>query len=650
MSLFLLYSLFSVIHPEPPFKLCDSPKFPDNSPYEASLDNLLSSMRSTPAPVPKFNKTSIGTQTNRIYGLFLCYSYSPQDECQTCIRESLPQNIRRLCDHKYEAVVWDEYCLFHYSTQNIFGQLNVTVNIPLYNKKNISDPETFRSVVNKTLHDLTKLAAFNSSYEMHSSGSTSFTGNTTLYAFVQCSQDLSPSNCSTCLESAIENILPYYFSRGGRLLSSSCFLRYELYAFYDGQTESDSQTNQTSEPKAGKRIENWKIAVVALGSGIIALLALGCCLFYTGPQIQTKRHQDVEIHGRDDLHFADNGFGKQHNLDPMEYPFIEMKTIAEATDNFSDYNKLGEGGFGPVFKGILPDGQEIAVKRMSINSEQGSDEFVNEVLLIHKLQHVNLVKLLGFSGQDEEKLLIYEYMPNSSLDGYLWDSRKRTQLNWSKRINIIKGVSRGMLYLHQDSRLKIIHRDLKPSNVLLDALMNPKISDFGMARIFGGNDGEANTAKIVGTYGYMAPEFAMEGVYSIKSDVYSFGVLLLEIITARRNAGFHVTGLGPSLLAYAWKLWNEGRGLELMDPLLADSCPSKEEFTRCLHIGLLCVQEDASDRPSMSSIVLMLNRDTVSLSQPERPAFTDRKFIDHYQTCFNRLSINDLTMSDLLPR
>lgn len=240
MSLLLLYSLFSVIsHPEPPFKLCDSPEFPDNSPYEASLDNLLSSTSSTPTPVPKFNTTTIGTQTHKIYGLFLCYSYSPNDECQTCIRESLPQNIRKLCDHKYEAVVWDEYCLFRYSTNSFFGQLNVTGNIPLYNKKNISDPETFRSAVNETLHVLTEQAAFDPSYNMHSSGSTPYTDNTTLYAFVQCSQDLSPSNCSTCLENAIDDILSgYYFLRGGRLLSRSCFLRYELYAFYDGQTES----------------------------------------------------------------------------------------------------------------------------------------------------------------------------------------------------------------------------------------------------------------------------------------------------------------------------------------------------------------------------------------------------------------------------
>ncbi|TQE04128.1 hypothetical protein C1H46_010240 [Malus baccata] len=159
--------------------------------------------------------------------------------------------------------------------------------------------------------------------------------------------------------------------------------------------------------------------------------------------------------------------------------------------------------------------------------------------------------------------------------------------------------------------------------------MNPKISDFGMARIFAGSEGQANTTTIVGTYGYMAPEYAMEGVYSVKSDVYSFGVLLLEIITGRRNASFHPIKRVPSLVTYAWKLWHDGKGLELLDPLLLDSC-DPDEFLRYLHIGLLCVQEDTYDRPTMSSAVVILKSETVTLSQPEKPAFTTGRFTDHY--------------------
>lgn len=182
-----------------------------------------------------------------------------------------------------------------------------------------------------------------------------------------------------------------------------------------------------------------------------------------------------------------------------EMQYFSFGTIQAATNYFSDANKLGEGGFGPVYKGKLIDGKEIAVKRLSTRSGQGLVEFKNEVQLIVKLQHRNLVRLLGCCIQNEEKLLIYEYMANTSLDCFLFDPEKSKQLDSEKRANIVNGIARGLLYLHEDSRLKIIHRDLKASNVLLDDDMNAKISDFGTARIFGGNEIEASTNRIVGT-------------------------------------------------------------------------------------------------------------------------------------------------------
>ncbi|GLT64148.1 hypothetical protein SLA2020_366580 [Shorea laevis] len=218
----------------------------------------------------------------------------------------------------------------------------------------------------------------------------------------------------------------------------------------------------------------------------------------------------------------------------LEFP-LNYESVSTATNNFSTANKLGEGGFGPVYKGKLLRGQEIAVKMLSKRSGQGIEEFRNETILIAKLQHKNLVRLLGCCIERDEKILIYEYMPNKSLDFYLFDPTKKKMLGWETCAHIIEGIAQGLLYLHQYSRLRIIHRDLKPSNILLDSEMNPKISDFGMARIVGCNETQANTNRIVGTYGYMSPEYAIQGLYSIKSDVFSFGVLLLEIISGKKN-------------------------------------------------------------------------------------------------------------------
>ncbi|KAL0012410.1 hypothetical protein SO802_007518 [Lithocarpus litseifolius] len=184
------------------------------------------------------------------------------------------------------------------------------------------------------------------------------------------------------------------------------------------------------------------------------------------------------------------------NVESSQFHF---STIRAATNNFTDENILGKGGFGIVFKGNLLNGQEIAVKRLSRNSQQGDFEFKNEVLLVAKLQHRNLVRLLGFCLEGNERLLIYEFVPNRSLDYYIFDPMKCAHINWERRYKIIKGIARGLLYLHEDSRLRIIHRDLKASNILLDAEMNSKISDFGMARMFVLDQTEGNTNRIVGT-------------------------------------------------------------------------------------------------------------------------------------------------------
>ncbi|KAL8103961.1 G-type lectin S-receptor-like serine/threonine-protein kinase At1g11410 [Apium graveolens] len=329
------------------------------------------------------------------------------------------------------------------------------------------------------------------------------------------------------------------------------------------------------------------------------------------------------------------------------HPFL-LRTIVAATDNFSLSKKLGEGGFGTVYKGQLQGGQEIAVKKLSITSSQGIEEFKNEIILIAKLQHRNLVQLLGYCIQ--EKMLVYEFLPNGGLDCFIF--AKKSVLNWRTRFEIAMGIARGMIYLHQDSRLRIIHRDLKASNVLLDASMNPKISDFGMARIFSSDQNEDTTRRVVGTYGYMSPEYAMEGLFSIKSDVFSFGVLLLEIISGRRNNSNFDRENTLNLIGHVWDQWLKDTPLEIVDPSLGEPY-AVSEVLRCIHVGLLCVQESAAVRPTMSEVASMLSNERTPPSQPEQPAFINRatRYFGPVRSCsysgLGATALSEMTISTI---
>ncbi|KAL8268440.1 hypothetical protein R6Q59_002238 [Mikania micrantha] len=335
-------------------------------------------------------------------------------------------------------------------------------------------------------------------------------------------------------------------------------------------------------------------------------------------------------------------------IESLQYNFT---TIKAATNDFSEDNRLGQGGFGAVYKGKLIDGHEIAVKRLARNSQQGDMEFKNEILLVSKLQHRNLVRLLGFSIERNERLLIYEFVPNASLDRFIFDPTNNALLDWEMQYNIIKGIAKGLLYLHEDSRLIIIHRDMKASNVLLDEEMNPKIADFGMARLFNPEETQGDTSHVVGTYGYMAPEYVLHGHFSVKSDVFSFGVLVLEMITGQVNKYFMNGENSENLLSYAWKSWHNGTILDIIDPTLKNGSGLSHDITRSIHIALLCVQENAINRPTMDSVVLKLHSFTDVLLVPSEPAFyySSRK-TNGLDKPKMPTSINEVSLSDIYPR
>ncbi|KAH0688686.1 hypothetical protein KY285_015838 [Solanum tuberosum] len=402
-----------------------------------------------------------------------------------------------------------------------------------------------------------------------------------------------------------------------------------------------------SELALDEDTRNTKLIIVSTTISSILILAIFGCIFYRWKANQrgNRRNRVNDLTPAVRSQNSENT-STENLLEEQPLPtLLDFAKLAIATDNFSEINKIGAGGFGPVYKGKLEDGQLVAVKRLSSHSGQGIEEFKNEILLISKLQHRNLVRVLAYCVHGQEKLLVYEYMANGSLDTLLFDSKKSYQLPWTKRFNMIQGIARGILYLHRDSCLRVIHRDLKASNVLLDDEMNPKISDFGLARTFQVTQELANTNRIAGTFGYMSPEYAMGGLFSEKSDVYSFGVLLLEIVSGKKNSGFYDHENHLNLLSYAWKLQTESNELDLMDKSISNSDASATVL-RCIHIGLLCVQDHAVDRPSMPSVVLMLSSET-DLPLSKQPTFIFQRWLnsDTQSQISKAQSVNDITVS-----
>ncbi|KAG6776899.1 hypothetical protein POTOM_016690 [Populus tomentosa] len=515
-----------------------------NSTFESNLKLLLENLPSITS-LTGFNYTSFGEPPAKVYGQALCRGDVNSGSCQACV-EKASQEIFNDCRNYEDAIIWYELCQVHYSFQNMTSLYVYTGKYPDWDsqEKFLSDPKHFSDVLIYLMTNLSTEAAVNPSKHMFATGAIKFRSET-VYGHAQCTRDIIPDDCQTCLTTASAELKGCCSSRqGGIIVSRNCDVRFELYKYYNVSSYLLTYPN----PKGS----NWKIGIVALAACapvVVIVIVIGSCIAC----LLKER-------------------GQQRGVERSHLALL----------------------------------QELACPR-------------------------------GVTMTDE-------------------DAKRRALLDWETCYNIASGIARGLLYLHEDSRLRIIHRDLKPSNVLLDHEMVAKISDFGMARIFCENQNKANTRRVVGTFtsyarnsGYMAPEYAMGGLFSVKSDVFSFGVILLEMASGKRSSGFYLSEHGQTLLAYAWRLWNEGREMELVDPSLMDRSQT-EGIVRCIHVGLLCVQEDPADRPTMSFVVLALGSDPIALPQPKQPAFSLGKMVPIYKSSPTDPSVNQMTVSGIAPR
>ncbi|KAF8774969.1 hypothetical protein HU200_005017 [Digitaria exilis] len=362
-------------------------------------------------------------------------------------------------------------------------------------------------------------------------------------------------------------------------------------------TPNFTPTVRNGVPK--KKSKAGAIAGIVIGASVLGLAALVGVFMLVQKRRRVSQQQE-ELY---------NMVGR-----PNIFSSAELKL---ATDNFSSQNILGEGGYGPVYKGKLPDGRVIAVKQLSKTSHQGKNQFVTEVATISAVQHRNLVKLYGCCIDSSTPLLVYEYHVNGSLDRALFGD-SGLNLDWATRFEVILGIARGLTYLHEESSVRIVHRDIKASNVLLDTDLTPKISDFGLAKLFDEKKTHVST-NIAGTFGYLAPEYAMRGHLTEKADVFAFGVVALETIAGRPNTDNSLAEDRIYLFEWAWELYERDEALGILDPRIEEF--DSEEALRVIHVALLCTQGSPHQRPPMSMVVKMLTGDIEMTEVVTKPSY-----------------------------
>ncbi|WVZ96468.1 hypothetical protein U9M48_042105 [Paspalum notatum var. saurae] len=637
-----------------PWQRCNdtSGNFTEKSAYQANINRLATVLATNASSSPSlFAKGAAGRVPDVVYALALCRGDTTNaSSCASCVAASF-KTAQQLCAYKKGAAMFDDPCILRYADWDFLS--NTTDNRGAYTAWSFDNvtaavAPAFDAASARLVNATSDYAAADP-VRRFGTGEEGFDDAKypKIYSLAQCTPDMTAAECRACLERIYRWRAPTYFAgkHGGRVFGVRCSFRFETYSFFSGNpllqipappgapAPGNITPSATGQGRRDHRNRTGLVLAVALplAAAVAIVLALTVAWICFWKRRRRAAHKDS---GKP---YSPSSPDDTQSIDSL---LLDLSTLRAATDDFAESNKLGEGGFGAVYKGVLSEGQEIAVKRLSLGSTQGLTELRTELVLVAKLQHKNLVRLIGVCLEQDEKLLVYEYMPNRSLDTILFDSQKSKELDWGKRIMIVNGVARGLQYLHEESQLKIVHRDLKPSNVLLDSDYNPKISDFGLAKLFDLDQSQGITSHIAGTYGYMAPEYAMHGQYSVKSDVFSLGVLILEMVTGRTNSSFNNSEQSVDLLSLVWEHWTMGTIEELLDPfLLGHHRAPSDQMAKLVNIGLLCVQDSPADRPLISSVNVMLSSNTISLQVPSRPTFCIQETEDHlhlYSDAYNR--------------
>ncbi|KAM6570040.1 hypothetical protein CsatB_018025 [Cannabis sativa] len=549
-----------------------------------------------------------------VFAFAQCFGDLPPPDCRSCFavaRMKLPN-----CLPSVAARLYLDGCYIRYDNHSFIHETidekhdKIACGPPTDFSNDELMKSEFARKVKEVLAILTQKAVNKGGYAVDEDRG----GVEGVFGLAQCWKTLSKDECRNCLVNASASLLNCAPASEGRAMFAGCYVRYSTDRFFHlaQRQQEEDEGSPLHDLLASNRV--WIIIAGIFSAIVLGLLALFGV--YVGVYCGYKSKKNKVIH--EDVSITI----KKSNLN-FKYEILE-----KATEYFDMTRKLGQGGAGSVFKGILPDGKVVAVKRLFFNTRQWVDEFFNEVNLISGIEHRNLVKLLGCSIEGPESLLVYEFVPNKSLDQILYDKKNTYILSWQQRFDIISGIAEGLAYLHGGCGLKIIHRDIKSSNILLGDDFVPKIADFGLARSVSADRTHLSTG-IAGTLGYMAPEYLVRGQLTEKADVYAFGVLVLEIACGRKNSAFTL-GSG-SILHSVWKCYKEKKISESIDPGLKSDFPI-EEASNVLQIGLLCTQASVALRPSMSDVVKMLTDEEYGIPSPKQPPFLNASLLNSDET------------------